>query len=209
MAETPRRVTGRPDKRSQVVAAAQRVFGRMGYAQAGMDLVAAEASVSTRTIYKHFATKEELFATVLEESATMVADDFIRELPDAEATAEPQALLTSVGHAYLRHLDDHPGHFAMVQQIRAGALELPDSVIQRWHHAGPDRILNDVIRVLSAMIDRGQLRAEPPRLIALHFVALILAPRAVHPYGSAPLAISADETVDSAVSTLLRGYGER
>ena len=50
---------------------------RLGYTRASIDAIAAAAEVSTRTIYKHFANKEELFATVLEASATEVADAFV------------------------------------------------------------------------------------------------------------------------------------
>jgi len=35
------------------------------------------ASVSTRTIYNHFETKEQLFAAVLEASAAQVAETFV------------------------------------------------------------------------------------------------------------------------------------
>lgn len=207
MSELRRTIVGRPDKRSEVVDAAQRVFGRTGYALASMDLVAKEASVSTRTIYKHFPTKEDLFATVLEASAARVANDFIREVRDAPLTDPPQTLLTRLGHAYLRHLDDHPEHFAMVQQIKAGALDLPDVAIERWHLAGPERILDHITETLKTLIDAGSLRARSSSLAALHFVALVLAPRVVHPYGGSPFELTASDTVDSAVATFLRGYG--
>ncbi|MFD2415452.1 TetR family transcriptional regulator [Amycolatopsis pigmentata] len=39
-----------------------------------IEVIAAEAEVSTRTIYNHFENKEQLFSTVLTERATQVAD---------------------------------------------------------------------------------------------------------------------------------------
>jgi AcrR family transcriptional regulator len=50
--------------------AARAVFARLGYTRASTELIAGEAGVSTRTLYNHFATKDELFRSVLIEGAT-------------------------------------------------------------------------------------------------------------------------------------------
>jgi TetR/AcrR family transcriptional regulator, mexJK operon transcriptional repressor len=52
-------------KREQIVAGAQRVFLRDGFAGASTDAIAAEARVSKRTLYAYYPGKEELFADVL------------------------------------------------------------------------------------------------------------------------------------------------
>ena len=52
-------------KREQIVAGAQRVFLRDGFAGASTDAIAAEARVSKRTLYSYYPGKEELFADVL------------------------------------------------------------------------------------------------------------------------------------------------
>ena len=52
-------------KREQIVAGAQRVFLRDGFAGASTDDIAAEARVSKRTLYSYYPGKEELFADVL------------------------------------------------------------------------------------------------------------------------------------------------
>ncbi|WP_306391730.1 TetR/AcrR family transcriptional regulator [Telluria beijingensis] len=56
----PIRLTDR--KRSAILAAAAEQFRVHGYETASMDAIAALAEVSKRTIYNHFASKEELFA---------------------------------------------------------------------------------------------------------------------------------------------------
>ena len=66
----------RPEKRDAILRAARKVFSTMGFARATIDAIAAEANVSTRTLYKHFRNKDELFATVFEASASAVADDY-------------------------------------------------------------------------------------------------------------------------------------
>ena len=66
-------VTRAAAKRRSILDGALRVFGRVGYLGASIDMIATEAEVSTRTIYNHFENKEELFSTVLLESSTRVA----------------------------------------------------------------------------------------------------------------------------------------
>ncbi len=52
-------------KRAQILAGAQQVFLRDGFAGASTDAIAAEARVSKRTLYSYYPGKEELFADVL------------------------------------------------------------------------------------------------------------------------------------------------
>jgi AcrR family transcriptional regulator len=55
------------EAREELLAAALRVFARRGYAAAGVDEIAAEAGYSKGALYWHFAGKEELLMTLLEE----------------------------------------------------------------------------------------------------------------------------------------------
>ena len=52
-------------KRAQILAGAQRVFLRDGFAATSTDTIAAEAKVSKRTLYSYYPSKEELFVDVL------------------------------------------------------------------------------------------------------------------------------------------------
>ena len=58
--------TGRSERRRQaIIRAATEVFLRHGYLGATTDEVAARASVSKQTLYKHFADKQHLFAETI------------------------------------------------------------------------------------------------------------------------------------------------
>ena len=56
--------------RERVRSAAVRLFARQGYAAVNMRQIAVEAGISTGSIYRHFATKEELFGDLVAEAAT-------------------------------------------------------------------------------------------------------------------------------------------
>ena len=60
------RAQGR-EAREELLTAAQRVLARRGYRDAGVDEIAAEAGYSKGALYWHFADKEELLSTLLEE----------------------------------------------------------------------------------------------------------------------------------------------
>ncbi|MFM0207835.1 TetR/AcrR family transcriptional regulator [Paraburkholderia sediminicola] len=60
---TPLRLTDR--KRAAVIAAATEEFLAAGFDATSMDRIAARASVSKRTVYNHFPSKEVLFAAIL------------------------------------------------------------------------------------------------------------------------------------------------
>src|SRR5882757_7126807 len=67
----PQHRVGRPRRGTEsaradtLIAAATRVFLRVGYGLASIDKVAAEAGVSTRTIYERFKNKAELLGAVI------------------------------------------------------------------------------------------------------------------------------------------------
>jgi TetR/AcrR family transcriptional regulator, regulator of autoinduction and epiphytic fitness len=61
--DIPLRLTDR--KRAAVIAAAIEEFLAAGFDATSMDRIAARASVSKRTVYNHFPSKEALFAAIL------------------------------------------------------------------------------------------------------------------------------------------------
>jgi AcrR family transcriptional regulator len=98
------------DKDRAIVLAARKHFLRDGFAGASMDEIARAAGVSVKTIYGHFANKDELFSQVMIAACT---DHLLsEELPSDEVLAErfawfheaTQRGLWGAGREYLRHL---------------------------------------------------------------------------------------------------------
>jgi AcrR family transcriptional regulator len=59
-------VTARANKRDQIVDAARLCFYERGITATGVDTIAAAAGVSKRTLYNHFASKDELVLAYIE-----------------------------------------------------------------------------------------------------------------------------------------------
>ncbi|HUG60614.1 MAG TPA: helix-turn-helix domain-containing protein, partial [Methylomirabilota bacterium] len=52
--------------RETIVEAAYRLYRRKGYARVSLDEIASHASVTKRTLYYHFASKDDLLGSVMD-----------------------------------------------------------------------------------------------------------------------------------------------
>jgi AcrR family transcriptional regulator len=207
----PRR--GRAHKREAIMSAARVVFGREGYTRTSIDAIAAEASVSTRTIYNHFEGKEELFGIVLQVSATQVAETFVETLraglPEGPpAAAGLEADLVVIARALVRQSLDHPEHFAMIRQISAEAAHFPPEMLHAWREAGPLRVRREVADRLRAFGEAGLLRVGDPFQAAGHLVALASAELTLQytPWADPMTEDQVDKALAAAVAAFLNGY---
>lgn len=62
------------DRRAVIVSAALEVFANEGYDRASMRAVAKAAGVTTPVLYDHFASKADLYATIVEQEADALID---------------------------------------------------------------------------------------------------------------------------------------
>ncbi len=98
------------EKHRLIVKAARENFLRDGFAGASMDAIAQSAGVSVKTIYGHFANKDELFRKVIVEACTHHL--LSRELPSHEELGKlfgwyrkaTQSGLFEAGQSYLDYL---------------------------------------------------------------------------------------------------------
>ena len=96
--ESTRRMP-RAQRREQILAAATRAFARAGFANTSLDAIAAEAGVTPVILYRHFASKADLYREVLESANTrLVQATGIDDFDDASipaliraAAADPDA----------------------------------------------------------------------------------------------------------------------
>ncbi|MHA6759455.1 TetR/AcrR family transcriptional regulator [Streptacidiphilus sp. PAMC 29251] len=198
----------RAAKRVAITEGARTVFGREGYDRTTIEAIAAEAGVSTRTIYNHFGGKEQLFSDVVQASANQVADAFIETVERQLAGADPEADLVALGRAFVGQRTQFPEHFAMIRQIKSEVAHFPVAVIDAWQQAGPLRVQREVARRLEQLAEAGLLRFDDPARATVHFIALVSSEITIRAYGRAPLSpAQIADSITHAVTTFLHGYG--
>ncbi|MEU9664027.1 TetR/AcrR family transcriptional regulator [Streptomyces bobili] len=196
--------------------AACTVFGREGYARASVDALAAEASVSTRTLYNHFpGGKAQLFRTVVTWTSSAVKDAqlaLLKAVLDPERPPRPEDLerdLIVLARGFVGLMADYPDHFALVRHIHAEADHVPPEVLEAWREAGPAPVGQAFTRTLEALAEAGLLDVHgDAALAATHFMALIshTLTQQSH-YGVRPLPETETERlITGGVAAFLRAY---
>ncbi|ROO88511.1 TetR family transcriptional regulator [Actinocorallia herbida] len=212
--QAPRR--GRAAKAEAMMNAACEVFGRDGYTRAGMEAIAAEAGVSTRTVYNHFAGgKAELFGAVMAWSSARVRDEqlaLLHRYLDPERPPRPADLerdLILLARSWTALMTRFPAHFAMVRQIQAEIGHIPAEVRETWQDEGPRTVVRESSRVFAALAGHGLLDAHgDPARTARHFALLTSGELSQLTFwGSAPLPeAEAAEVITAGVRAFLRAY---
>src|SRR5690349_14389997 len=113
--------------RERILAAAQKLFLQQGYLATSTDAVLAEAGIASKeTLYRHYASKEELFTAVLGQ-LTVEQQDFaekIAALPTPHNLAELRQALTQLAHAILERMSQ-PEYLALLRITMAETPRFP------------------------------------------------------------------------------------
>lgn len=159
--------------RERVRSAAVRLFARRGYAAVNMRQIAAEAGISTGSIYRHFATKEELFGDLVSEAATGLGS--VVEL--FRGPGDPVESLRAFTGEFLADLAGTGDfveffllmHQAFTQGVASGQ-EAPDAV--RDLVARNTELLRAAVELIERGQAQGTLRPGPAEELASCYFAM-------------------------------------
>lgn len=192
-------------KRAAILRAARDIVLGGRLAAVTMAEVALEASVSTATLYKHFASREVLFEQVIETACL----DFERSLSNVPASGSPREALRQFFCTFVAlHSRDEA-----VLMLRAAAAEamtdssLMNGIGRRMFEAGCGRLE----RVLERFVDGGALDAHDIGRGARQVLGMIreeLVWPALLDTGFEP-PVDSDTIIDDAIETYLARYGAR
>ncbi len=189
-------------KNAQIIEAAVAEFQKNGYAYASMDRISARASVSKRTLYKHFESKENLFRSIVMELAGRFAEmQDIRYVSGRDIRAQLLELAWAEGRILMR-----PDVMAMARMIISETLRNP--ALAEEAQGKVDKTATFVRMIEDADAD-GQLNVENPEVAGKEFIGLIKA-KAFWPMlfsGSVVSEAEMAEIVESAVNMIMSRYG--
>ncbi|WP_233158031.1 TetR/AcrR family transcriptional regulator [Actinokineospora bangkokensis] len=196
-------------KRRSILAGALTVFGRVGYLSASIEMIAAEAGASTRTIYNHFENKEQLFITVLMESSTRVAvtREALIERHLGGPVEDLEAALVALAKEWVRPSQDFDDHFRIVRRLRGEADRFPPEVVRSWQEAGPHRARRALAARMATLAERGAIAVADPELAAQQFMALVTDTTISRAeFSATALESEIDRIARAGVHTFLHGY---
>ena len=114
-------------KRAQIRAAAKQLFLQHGFQATSTDAIAAAASISKETLYRYYATKEDLFVDVLR-SLTIERSFWVQLLeqsPQPRTTQELRMLLRKTAQGLLETMMQ-PEYLAILRLILAELPRFPE-----------------------------------------------------------------------------------
>lgn len=136
----PTSVPPRANKRDQILDAACRCFYERGITATGVDTIAAAAGVSKRTLYNHFASKDDLVLAYIDLREARWRTDLEQRL---ETVASPIDRILLYFDAYFDLPNDES--FRGCAYINAAA-EIPDSDSRALEHlrANKERVRREI-----------------------------------------------------------------
>jgi TetR/AcrR family transcriptional regulator, mexJK operon transcriptional repressor len=165
---------GRPRRGTEVartaalINAATRVFLREGYGLASIDKVAAEAGVSTRTIYERFKNKADLLGAVI----SRLVDRMSAVLATADLhKLEPRAALTLIADTITSRARD-PDAVALFRIVATEAFRFPE-LAAKMRENNKQCVESVVANYLRAQVARGELTLADPDRAATLFLQMI------------------------------------
>jgi TetR/AcrR family transcriptional regulator, mexJK operon transcriptional repressor len=198
-------------KRRAILEAATEAFLRNGYRGTSMDEIAAAASVSKQTVYKHFADKESLFSEIVRatvEVASAPVSDEVRELQDS---GDLEADLRDLARRQLEMVMQ-PRILQLRRLVISEAARFPE-LGRMFYEQGAERTVSVLAATFERLGARGLLSVPDPEVAASHFNWLVMSA----PMNQAmllgrdvtPAAKDLDRFADNGVRAFLAAYGVR
>lgn len=199
--------TSPDERREHILAVAAEIFSREGYGVTSMSSIAARLGGSKATLYKYFASKEELFQAVMQRKCEAVIGP-LGEL--AETLRDPATLLFAFGKIFLSRLCQ-PDAIVIHRTVHAEAERFPE-VARTFFAYGPEAGYSMLTPALARFHAEGLIDCPHPRLAAEQFLAMVRGD--LHMRVSSGLIPPPDEAeidyqVDHAVGIFMRGIAPR
>lgn len=204
MAKPPSLV--RDAKEAAIIEAARATFLAHGYDAASMDQIALAASVSKRTVYNRFRSKEELFAAAIEETCRSILPVDIAAI---EASLSTEEFVRAMAHAFLEGILE-PEALAL-RRIAAFEAGRNPALGRSYLEHGPAYMAAAFAPVLERTAGREGIRIDDVETAIYQLGALISEPLYTEVLlGAVPKDLNAaiDRQIEQGVKAFWRIYGE-
>jgi AcrR family transcriptional regulator len=150
-----RRETEKELYKNQMIDAAERVFYQNGFENSSMNEIAKESNFTKRTLYKYFASKDDLLFAVLNKGFLQFLTFMKAEISRAERGFDQ---FHAAIFAYYQFYKNYPETLQLLRYISQSQAEASDSA-QRFVDLKKD-IMLEVIRTIETGQRDGSIRAD-------------------------------------------------
>ena len=158
------------DRRQQIVSVAAKLFSQKGFSGTTTKEIAEGAGVSEAIIFRHFGTKNELYAAILDYKVRELSERVKAHLDEAEGRKDDRAFFGSLA---LEMLDFHGKDQTFLRLLLYSALEGHDLSEIFFNSAARD-IKDHIRRYIKQRIADGAFRRVDPVVAARAFVGMVL-----------------------------------
>jgi AcrR family transcriptional regulator len=161
-----------PDRRAQILAAAEEIFFEKGYERACIDDLIARVGGSKRTIYNTFESKEGLFTAVVREILTEHGRQ-IHAIADSDAAGGTD--LKQIVREYARamqHIVFAPRLLALYRLVVGESARFPH-LAKAWYDEGPRKVAVELTNILERHKAKGEISVSDCSMAAEQFLGLV------------------------------------
>ena len=159
------------ERRQQILKVAMRLFSQRGFRGTTTKEIAAVAGVSEAMVFRHFATKEELYSAILDFKACAGGiEDLRSHLADAVRRKDDFAVFSGFARELMRH---HESDTEFLRLLTHSALEGHELAEMFW-----DRNVRGLYEFLGGYVRErqreGAMREVDPRIVVRAFVGAVI-----------------------------------
>src|SRR5690349_16160098 len=158
------------DRRQQIIAIAGELFSQKGFRGTTTKEIAERAGVSEAIIFRHFATKDDLYAAILTSKIEQAGEHLDTQLTEAANRKDDKAFFGMLAFAVLEfHCKDE----SFIRLLLYSALEGHDLSTFVFHSAARD-FKRRIHRYIQQRIADGAFRQINPAVAARAFVGMAM-----------------------------------
>ncbi len=159
------------ERRAQILRVAMRLFSQRGFSGTTTKEIAHEAGVSEAIIFRHFATKQELYSAILDfKACSGVAEELKGMAAEAMRRKDDFAVFSSIARLLIDH---HEEDTEFLRLLTHSALEGHELAEMFW-----DRNVRDLYEFLGGYVRErqrdGALRDCDPTVVVRAFLGMVI-----------------------------------
>jgi AcrR family transcriptional regulator len=159
------------ERRRQILAVAVRLFSQRGFRGTTTKEIAQSAGVSEAMVFRHFATKQELYAAILDHKACEGGLELPRELlSESLSRGDDRAVFTTLARRMMCQHEEDTDFLRLLMYAALEGHELAEMFWERTVRQAYDA-LGDYVRERQRA---GAMRAVDPAVVVRAFVGMVI-----------------------------------